>query len=124
MLKEAAVESRFEALHDTALTPLVGRDEELDLLMRRWSQVKAGAGRVVMISGEPGIGKSRLVAELEEHLHGEDYTRLRYFCSPDHAKQSALPDHRAAGIRRGVRSGRPAFDKVAEAARTSRRRHG
>jgi hypothetical protein len=62
VLNEAAVGSGFEALHATALTPLVGRDEELELLVRRWAQVKAGVGRVVMISGEPGIGKSRLVA--------------------------------------------------------------
>jgi class 3 adenylate cyclase/tetratricopeptide (TPR) repeat protein len=91
VLKEAAVVSRFEALHAAALTPLVGRGEELDLLMRRWAQVKAGTGRVVMISGEPGIGKSRLVAELAERLASENYTRLRYFCSPHHGNSPLHP---------------------------------
>ena len=91
VLKEATVDSRFEALHATTLTPLVGRDEDLDLLMRRWAQVKGGTGRVVMISGEPGIGKSRLVAELDEHLRGENYTRLRYFCSPHHGNSPLYP---------------------------------
>jgi class 3 adenylate cyclase len=82
--KEAAVASRFEALHAKTLTPLVGRDEEIDLLLRRWEQVKTGAGRVVLISGEPGIGKSRLLAALSERLYGEDYMRVRYVCSPHH----------------------------------------
>jgi class 3 adenylate cyclase/tetratricopeptide (TPR) repeat protein len=92
VLNEAAVDSRFDALHATAsLTPLVGRGDELDLLMRRWAQVKAGTGRVVMISGEPGIGKSRLVAELGERLHGEDFTPLRYFCSPHHGNNPLYP---------------------------------
>jgi class 3 adenylate cyclase/tetratricopeptide (TPR) repeat protein len=92
VLKEAHVDSRFEALHATAsLTPLIGRGEELDLLMRCWAQAKAGTGRGVMISGEPGIGKSRLVAELGERLHGEDYTRLRYFCSPHHGNSPLYP---------------------------------
>jgi class 3 adenylate cyclase/tetratricopeptide (TPR) repeat protein len=91
VLNEAAIGSRFEALHATALTPLVGRDEELELLVRRWTQVKTGIGRVVMISGEPGIGKSRLVAELGERLYTEDYIRLRYFCSPYHGNSPLYP---------------------------------
>jgi class 3 adenylate cyclase/tetratricopeptide (TPR) repeat protein len=91
VLKEAAVGSRFEALHGTVLAPLVGRDEELDLLMRRWAQVKAGSGRAVMISGEPGIGKSRLVAALEELLRAETYNRLRYFCSADYPDSPLHP---------------------------------
>ncbi len=91
VLKEAAVSSRFEALHSTVLTPLVGRDEELELLLRRWTQAKTGAGRVVMVAGESGIGKSRLVAELEGRLRHEPHARLRYFCADDHADSPLYP---------------------------------
>src|SRR5258707_9754271 len=76
---ESGVLSRFEALRSEA-TPLVGRDEELDLLLRRWQQAKAGEGRVVLISGEPGIGKSRLTAALSQAIGSEPRWRLRYFC--------------------------------------------
>src|SRR6516162_6273387 len=78
-LRPSAVESRFEALRGAALSPLVGRDEELELLLRRWARANGGDGQVVLISGEPGIGKSRLSAALEERLHGEPHLRLRYF---------------------------------------------
>ncbi|HET7884324.1 MAG TPA: adenylate/guanylate cyclase domain-containing protein [Acetobacteraceae bacterium] len=91
VLKEAAIGSRFEALHDRSLSPLVGRDEEIDLLMRRWEQAKGGSGRVVLIVGEPGIGKSRLVAELEARLRDQDHARLRYFCSPDYSDAPLHP---------------------------------
>jgi class 3 adenylate cyclase len=73
--------SRFEALRSGA-TPLVGRDEEMELLLRRWAQAKAGNGRVVLISAEPGVGKSRLAEALAERIVAEPHTRLRYFCSP------------------------------------------
>src|SRR5215510_9945597 len=82
-LRASTVESRFEALHPSGLTALVGREEETELLSRRWSLVKSGEGRVVLISGEAGIGKSRLIAALES-LTTEPHTRLRYFCSPQH----------------------------------------
>jgi class 3 adenylate cyclase len=85
---ESGVVSRFEALR-SGTTPLVGRDEELDLLLRRWQQAKSGAGRVVLVSGEPGIGKSRLTAALSQRIETEPHTRLRYFCSP-HDQDSAL----------------------------------
>ena len=78
---ESGVLSRFEALRSEA-TPLVGRDEELDLLQRRWQQAKAGEGRVVLVSGEPGIGKSRMAAALSQAIQSDQHTRLRYFCSP------------------------------------------
>ncbi len=91
VLKEVVVNSRFEALHRAALTPLVGRDEELELLLRRWAQAKSGVGRVVMIAGESGIGKSRLVAEFEERLKGENHARLRYFGAPDRADSPLYP---------------------------------
>jgi AAA ATPase domain/Adenylate and Guanylate cyclase catalytic domain len=88
-LRASSVVSRFEALHTTGLATLVGRDEEAELLMRRWKQAKTGEGRAVLISGEPGIGKSRLTAALSEHIRTEPHTRLRYFCSP-HYQDSAL----------------------------------
>jgi len=72
-------------------TPLVGRDEELDLLVRRWQQAQAGEGRVVLISGEPGIGKSRLTAALSERIEGDPHTRLQFFCSPHHQDSALYP---------------------------------
>jgi predicted ATPase len=85
-------------------TPLVGRDEELDLLTRRWQQAKSGAGRVVLVSGEPGIGKSRLTAALSQHIETEPHTRIRYFCSPHHQDSALYPFigqlERAAGFTR------------------------
>src|SRR5262249_1839422 len=81
VLSESGEVSRFEALR-SGDTPLVGRAEEIELLQRRWEQAKRGKGRVWLISGEPGIGKSRLAAALSAHMEGEPHTRLRYFCSP------------------------------------------
>jgi class 3 adenylate cyclase len=98
------IESRFEAQHGTSLTPLVGREEELELLFRRWRQAVSGEGRVVLLSGEPGIGKSRLTVALQERLQGEPHTRVRYFCSPHHtdsAFYSVIAQlERAAGFER------------------------
>ena len=90
-LRASSVESRFEALHASGLTALVGRDEELELLRRRWSRVKTGEGQVVLLSGEAGIGKSRLTAALLERLADEPHTRLRYFCSPQHTDSALYP---------------------------------
>jgi predicted ATPase/class 3 adenylate cyclase len=91
VLRASAVESRFEALHPAALSPLIGRDEEISLLLRRWEQAKSGEGRSVLLSGEPGIGKSRLTVALHEKLQGEPHIRLRYFCSPYHADSALHP---------------------------------
>ena len=90
-LREASVEGRFEAFHASGLTELVGRQEELDLLLRRWSKAKTGEGQVVLLSGEAGIGKSRLTAALLERLVTEPHTRLRYFCSPQHTDSALYP---------------------------------
>ena len=101
-LRPASVESRFEALHAGGLTALVGREEELELLLRRWSKAKTGEGQVVLLSGEAGIGKSRLTAALLERLASEPHTRLRYFCSPQHTDSALYPIigqmERAAGL--------------------------
>jgi class 3 adenylate cyclase/predicted ATPase len=91
VLRPSAVASRFEALRGSTLIRLVGREEEIDLLLRRWGRVKAGDGQVVLISGEPGIGKSRIAAELEGRLHAEPHIRLRYFCSPYHQDSALYP---------------------------------
>jgi len=90
VLGESGVVSRFEALR-SGTTPLVGRDEELDLLLRRWHQAKLGEGRVALVSGEPGIGKSRLTEALSQRIESEPHTRLRYFCSPHHQDSALYP---------------------------------
>jgi class 3 adenylate cyclase/predicted ATPase len=103
-LRASSVESRFEALHTTGLTALVGREEELQLLLRCWSRARSGGGQVMLISGDSGIGKSRLTAALLESIAGEPHTRLRYFCSPQHTDSAFYPIigqmERAAGIAR------------------------
>jgi class 3 adenylate cyclase/predicted ATPase len=91
VLRASVVESRFEALRGSALTRLVGRDEEIDLLLRRWARARAGDGQVVLVSGEPGLGKSRIAAALAECLHAEPHLRLRYFCSPYHQDSALYP---------------------------------
>ena len=78
-------------MHATGLTALVGREEELDLLLRRWSKATSGEGQVVLLSGEAGIGKSRITAALLERLASEPHTRLRYFCSPQHTDSAFYP---------------------------------
>ena len=104
-LRPALVESRFEALHATGLTELVGREEELELLLRRWSKAKSDEGQVVLLSGEAGVGKSRLAAAVLEHVATEPHTRLRYFCSPQVTDSALYPVigqmERAAGLAHG-----------------------
>jgi len=104
VLRPSVVASRFEALRGSALSPLVGRDEEINLLLRRWARAKAGDGQIVLVSGEPGLGKSRITAALEERLHAEPHLRLRYFCLPYHQDSALFPFieqlGRAAGFAR------------------------
>ncbi len=112
VVAESGVSSRFEALRSAA-APLVGREEELDLMLRRWQQAKAGEGRVVLISGEPGIGKSRLTAELDERIASEPHTRL--LLTPS-SGQRALPVHRAARTRRRFHARRHSRNQARQAA--------
>ena len=104
VLRARRIESCFEALHPEGLTSLVGREEELELLTRRWAKAKGSEGQVVLVSGEPGIGKSRLTMALKEHLQYEPHARLRYFCSPQHVDSAFYPIigelERAAGFAR------------------------
>jgi len=90
-LRASSVASRFEALHGSGMTALVGRGEELELLLRRWARAKDGEGQVVLLSGEAGIGKSRLTAALLESVVDEPHTRLRYFCSPQQRDSALYP---------------------------------
>jgi hypothetical protein len=91
VLRESSVASRFEALHTPRLTALVGREEESELLLRRWSKEKISEGQVVLLSGEAGIGKSRLTVALLERLAEEPHTRARYFCSSRRASSALYP---------------------------------
>ena len=101
-LRASSAEGRFEALHASGVTALVGREEETELLLRRWARAKRGEGQVVLLSGEAGIGKSRLTAALLEKLADKSRTRLRYFCSPQHTDSALYPIigqiERAAGL--------------------------
>jgi class 3 adenylate cyclase/predicted ATPase len=88
---EGRAESRFEALHGAHVTPLVGRSEELSLMLSRWRLAEARSGQVVLIFGEPGIGKSRLVLALRERLEAESITFVSYDCSPHHLNSPLFP---------------------------------
>jgi class 3 adenylate cyclase len=88
---ERRSESRFETRHSGAFTPFVGRQEELDLLTRRWDQATAGEGQVVLISGEPGIGKSRIAEMVHDRLPAEGHLRQLYQCSPHHTNSALYP---------------------------------
>ena len=102
VLRTSPVVSRFEALHPGALTPLVGRKQETELLLRLWSKAKASEGQVVLLSGEAGIGKSRLAAALLQEITSEPHTLLQCFCSARHTDSALYPIigwiERAAGL--------------------------
>lgn len=104
VIGEGAAESRFDAQHEVSTTALVGRDQELALLLDRWEQATEREGQIVLLGGEPGIGKSRLVRALRDRLAGVRHTPLSHFCSPFHTNSALYPVvgllERAAGIRR------------------------
>ena len=104
VLRMSGVESRFEATHTTKLPPLFGREEEIELLSRRWRQATREEGRLVTLTGEPGIGKSHIALALNERLQGEFHITLRYFCSEHHTHSALFPFinqlERAAGFKR------------------------
>ena len=104
VLGEAAAEGRFEALRRADVGPLIGRDHELALLLDRWEMAKSGEGQVVVLSGEAGIGKSRIVLALRERLRNEPRVRIGYYCSPQHVNSALWPVvaqlQRAAGYLR------------------------
>ena len=104
VLQSISMESRFEALHATGMTALVGREEESESLLRHWSKATTGEGQAVLLSGEAGIGKSRLAAAVMELLKDEPHARLRCFCSPQHTNSPLHPIigqmERAAGLAR------------------------
>ncbi len=114
VLRPSVVASRFEALRGAALTPLIGREEEIDLLLRRWVRAKAGDGQVVLISGEPGLGKSRLTAALAERLQAEPHLRLRYFCSPYRQDSALFPFIDQLGRAAGFTRDDPPASKLAK----------
>ncbi|MDA9427156.1 adenylate/guanylate cyclase domain-containing protein [Bradyrhizobium sp. CCBAU 53380] len=123
----SSVESRFEAMHPGTLNSLVGRQEELQQLLQSWTRAKSGEGQVVLLSGEAGIGKSRLTAALLEELAGEPHTSLRHFCSPQHTDSALHPFivqiERAAGIQsRDTISER--LDKIGQAFATNAKATG
>ncbi len=104
VLRPSSSTSRFEALHPSGMTTLVGREEEYELLRRRWAKAKEGEGQAVLLSGEAGIGKSHLTVAFAERLKGERFLRIRCFCSPQHTNSALYPiiDHveRSAGFAR------------------------
>jgi class 3 adenylate cyclase/predicted ATPase len=91
VLGASGVEGRFEAMHRTKLPPLFGREEEIELLLRRWRYAAQGEGRVVVLTGEPGIGKSHIALALGERLQSEPHIALRYFCSAHHTNSALFP---------------------------------
>lgn len=91
VLRERALESRFAARLSGGVAPVVGRDQELALLLERWRQAKAGEGQLILLTGEAGIGKSRITEAMIEAVAGEPYSLIRYQCSPYHAGSALYP---------------------------------
>jgi class 3 adenylate cyclase len=110
----SAAEGRFYAQHQSELTPLVGRGKELELLQRSWRDACEGEGRVVLVSGEPGIGKSRLTDAFQGLLAGESHHRVRYFCSPDHTTSALYPVIRQLERAAGFERRDPPLEKLAK----------
>ena len=87
----SAAASRFEASQGAALTPLVGREQDIGLLLERWQLAQDGEGQVVLLSGEPGIGKSRILSALHERLEAQGAQALRFQCSPYYVNSALYP---------------------------------
>ncbi len=105
VLGPSGLGSRFEAMHEKKLPPLFGREEEFELLLRRWQYATQEEGQVVVLTGEPGIGKSHIALALDERLQSDPHITLRYFCSAHHTNSSLFPFigqlESAAGFERG-----------------------
>jgi class 3 adenylate cyclase/predicted ATPase len=114
VIAERPVESRFEAAQVTQINPLIGRDHELSLLLQRWNEAKKGEGQVVLLSGEAGIGKSRLTQALRAATANEPQTRLRYQCSPYHTNSAFYPVIAQMEFAAGIQSADPADQKLAK----------
>jgi class 3 adenylate cyclase len=114
-LRQASVESRFDALHASGLTELVGREEELAILLRRWSKAKTGEGQVVLLSGEPGIGKSRLTAALLACCRATH--ALAVFLLTTAHRQRVLPYHYPNGTRSEICARRHRANEAQQARR-------
>jgi hypothetical protein len=91
VMRESEAQSRFDVAVTTGLTPMVGREQEVGLLLERWARVKEGEGQVVLLSGEPGIGKSRLVQVVKERVTTEGAPRIEFRCSSYHQNSSLYP---------------------------------
>ncbi len=104
---ERRVEGRFDAMHAGGMVQMVGREQELALLLDRWQLAKSGEGQAVILSGEPGIGKSRIVMALRERLRGDAHVGLRYFCSPQHTGTPWWPIIRQLERAIGMTPGEP-----------------
>jgi predicted ATPase len=91
VVRETEVQQRFDVAAARGLTPLVGREHEVALLRERWAQVQAGRGHIVVLSGEAGIGKSRLVQVVQDEIAGTATLRIEYRCSPYHQHSALYP---------------------------------
>ena len=123
VVAESVAEGRFEALYGARLTPMVGREEEIALLLQCWREVRDGEGQVVLLAGEPGIGKSRIVREVRARFENEPHVRRLYaVLAPSHS-QPVAPFDRAARARRRLRADRSARDEARQAGGAARARN-
>jgi len=112
VLREAENVSRFEASRWQFMTPFVGREHEVALLLDRWRDSCDGEGQVALISGEPGIGKSRILAALREKIGDEPHVRMRYQCSPHHVNDAFYPITSQMCFAAGFVTGEPAAARL------------